>query len=286
MSDIVVYQPSANTQLSTALLGIEASLENAAKANVANIGEGFTQAEKHAMTVVEELKLINGMDLAAMLLRGKLIKQIEDEALYSIHPGRYGSMEELARDQGIGPSELSNVRDLCFTIFPYMEQRLGISIAQVWEQIGKSNFRELVPVLKVLINGDGGASASVRNSVERILDDVVITAHASGQNPSDEEMRSQAVQNLLEAGATMTNRDLRQTIRPEHTASLEPVIFNRNGTKLLLVKVSDDQWQMLQHRLQGYMDPIFRDLPNDRGAAQIEMFRVPIVREFTGFMGI
>ena len=52
--------PSSSSQLSTALLGIENSLLRAAEANVAQMGEGFTDAEREAMTTIEELKLING----------------------------------------------------------------------------------------------------------------------------------------------------------------------------------------------------------------------------------
>lgn len=173
---IIEYAPSLNSILATALTGLEAQLQRAAECNIramANDGDGFTQAELRAMKTIEELKLVNGLDLAAVLLRGKLIRQIEEEALWTIHPERYDTFEQMARAQGISPSELSNVRDLCFTIFPYFEETLGVPVAQIWENIGKSNMRELVPVLKSIITGQPSNSASVNRSVDRILDEVV-----------------------------------------------------------------------------------------------------------------
>lgn len=122
--------PSSSMQLSTALLGIENSLLRAAEANVALMGDDFTDAEREAMTTIEELKLINGMDLAAVLLRGKLLQRIEERGMWSYHPARYGSLQEMARDQGISVSNLSNIRDLNLVIFPWMAQQ-GMSIPEI-----------------------------------------------------------------------------------------------------------------------------------------------------------
>lgn len=54
--------------------------------NVALLGEEFTEAEKEAMVTIEELKLINGMDLAAVLLRGKILRRIEEKKHVVISP--------------------------------------------------------------------------------------------------------------------------------------------------------------------------------------------------------
>ena len=96
---------------------------------------------------LEQLKLIGDLSLAELLLRGKLIKEIEDDALWSIHPNRYANMQEAAKSQGIGISEYSNIRDLYNIVFPYLCDTLGMNLALVWEEIGKSNFRDLTPTL-------------------------------------------------------------------------------------------------------------------------------------------
>ena len=167
------FQPSQNAALSTSLMGIEAALSTAAQANVqtAIAGTGdYTEMEIRSMTTIEELKLVNGMDLAAIILRGKLLKQIEDEALYSFHPNQYTTLQDMAREQGISLSELSNVRDLCFVVFPYMEEQLGMNVAVTFENIGKSNMRELVPVIKAIISGEE-TRGTVQVAVERIMND-------------------------------------------------------------------------------------------------------------------
>ena len=84
---IETFVPSSSLSLSNSLLGIESALEAAARANVEAAGDGFLDAEKEAMTVIEELRLINSMDLAAVLLRGKLLKRIEETSMWS-YPAR------------------------------------------------------------------------------------------------------------------------------------------------------------------------------------------------------
>lgn len=282
---LATYAPSANTSLATALNGLEGQLRHAAEQNIrAMAGDGFTQAELRAMTAIEELKLVNGLDLAAVLMRGKLIRQIEEEALWTIHPEQYQTFDAMARGQGISPSELSNVRDLCFTIFPYFENVLNVSVAQVWENIGKSNMRELVPVLKGIITGEPSNSASVNRSVDLILDEMVTNARTAGQTVDMENtddarrMRQEAVEHLLEVGQ-LTNTEVRRRIRPERTASIEPTIIPRGDRRLIVMEVDDDQYTLINRRLQGYMDPVTFELPNDPVQRQREAARIPAVRQ-------
>jgi len=138
--------PSSSMQLSTAFLGIESSLLRAAEANVALMGEDFTVAEREAMTTIEELKLINGMDLVAVLLWGKLLQRIEERGMWSYHPARYGSLQEMARDQGFSVSNLSNIRDLNFVFFPGWQAwgcqfpRIGSKSDVIWFNQGLKDY--------------------------------------------------------------------------------------------------------------------------------------------------
>jgi len=279
------YQPSNNEIMNHALTGLEASLLNAATMNAnAVLDSGYTEAERQAFILVEELKLINGVDLAAVLMRGKLIRQIEEGAIWTIHPGQYSSREELIRDQGISFSEYSNIKDLTMTIFPWMEEH-GLSIAETWEQIGKSNFREMVPVLRTLITGEPSSARTINQAAERLMDDVVATANASGQQLTEEQIRTTAVTNLLEAGGRMNNRQLRETIRPERTPSIELFSYNTNGERLIMARVSEEQWNLLQRRLNGYMDPFDVELPNDPEARRLEAARIPPLRSVFQMFG-
>ena len=68
---------SENATLSNALLNLEGSLEAAARQNLNAVLEQagqtldiYTGTEQLAMVATEKLRLINGMDLAAIMLRG------------------------------------------------------------------------------------------------------------------------------------------------------------------------------------------------------------------------
>ena len=275
---LITYQPSQNLTLSTALLGLEGQLERAALANVQQADHGFTDAERHSAMVCEKLKLVNGLDLAAVLLRGKLIKEIEDNGLYSIHPAHYQRMEDCARDQGISLSEYTNTRDLCFVIFPFIEESMGLQVAAMWEAIGKSNFRELVPVLKAIITGQEPASASTRGAVNNILNDVAATARAAGEALDDAQLRRQAVDNLLTNAGQMTNRDLRATLRPDPTPPINAVVVGRNGRRYVVAEVDEDQITVLRRKVGASMDMAELALPDNPRARQGETYRDPILR--------
>ena len=285
------FQPSQNTALANSLMGIETALSNAAQANVDQAIQGaeYTEMEIRSMKTIEELKLVNGMDLAAILLRGKLLKQIEDEALYSFHPNQYTTLQDMAREQGISLSELSNVRDLCFVVFPYMEEQLGMNVALTFENIGKSNMRELVPVIKAIISGEE-TRGTVQVAVERILNDTAATARAEAmangddEEIPDEEIRRQAISNILTAGEQMTNAELRRHVRRERTPGIDTTIIRNGGRRFVLAAMDEDQYTMFQRRMGTYMEPTEIALPDDPRQRRTEAARIPIVRDINRLM--
>lgn len=236
------------------------------------------------MTTIEELKLINGMDLAAVLLRGKLLQRIEERGMWSYHPARYGSLQEMARDQGISVSNLSNIRDLNFVIFPWMASQ-GMSIPEKWEQIGMSNFRELIPVLKSIITGEPSNSATVRSAVERILNDAAASLQAVSQGTSeeitDERIRINAVEDLLSAGEQLPTRELRARIRPERTHAIEMESYiDRDGSRLIIAELSEDQWRLIQNRIGAHIDNVNIDIPESSALRPVSFSTRPLVRKF------
>ena len=275
--------PSTSTTLSNSLFGIEERLEQAARENLALVQGDFTEIEKRAMLVVEELHLVNGFDLAALLMRGKLIKQIREEALFSVHPNEFQTLEQAAQSVGISQSELSNIIDLTEVIFPYLTNTLGLNVALVWEDVGKSNFRELVPVLKGLITGVNPASQSTQDAIQRILDDVIATGQISNQTLTPEQVVAQAVSNLVELGGQQTNRELRQTLRPGHTDPIPTtVLYDDNANKrIVLVEMDEDQWLAFQRTAGRSLDMDFHTY--DR--TQRSVARIPHVREVFPFLG-
>ena len=278
MDQTTAIQPATDVRLSTAMGGLREQFHAVASARVADLGAGYTQLEINAMTIVEELRLVNTMDLAAVLLRGDLLREIEEGSLWTVHPGQYSTFQDLAKDQGISLSELSNIRDMTQIIFPYIENVMGLIVAEVWENIGKSNFRELTPVLKALITGEE-TTGSVRNSIEAILGDIYATAAAGGQEITEGEARGQAVDWLIEQGEMLTNRQLRETVRPTRTPAINPAVFSIGDTRIFMVEMTEDQLLALRRKLGTFMqDEVFMDLSQDEGTRQAQLMRVRPIR--------
>jgi len=273
-------QISTNAGISARLNGMLSNFERAAQQNVQAFMEttgnnGFTITERRALVKLEQLKLIGDLTLAEVMLRGEIIRQIEQEGLWSSHPMGFGSMEEAAAAQGISQSEYSNIRDLCDVVFPYLTEA-GYNVPMLWEEIGKSKFRELTPILKRAITNEESRSTRIEQIFENEMDDITATAAATGNPITDEEARVTLVEQLIEAG-TLPVRELRQRIRPERTASMNAfrIPYTRNQQIYMFV-IDADQQELLNRRLTGYMDVI----PVDRGEAQ----RSDILRNMVDYL--
>jgi hypothetical protein len=236
----LTIQASSNTMIADYLFRFEAESEQAAAHNLQNALEiagvdleAYTQPERRAMIKMEQLKLIGDLGLAEVLLRGKLIQEIENEALWSIHPNQYPSMQEAAKDQGISPSEYSNIRNLYNIVFPYLTQVLGLNLAEIWEEVGKSNLRELCPYLVRAITGETNSSRNVEHAYAALVDDVQASNEASGTTMTVEQIQQAVIEELLEAGQ-LPNRQLRTRIRPERPASFTAhvVDYDHNGRQI------------------------------------------------------
>ena len=252
-------------------------------------GGDYTETEQQSMLMIEQLRQVNGLDLAAVLLRAEYLNVIEANNLITRHPAGYASMREMARDQGISEAELSQTLDLANHIFPYARDVLGWDIAQMWEEIGKSNMRELVPVLKGIITGEASNSASVNTSVERILEDTVATFIASDQAEEAEDedtVRRAAVEFLLERGQLLTNRELRQHIRPERTPSAPVTTFQAGEDVVIAAKLTPDQWELFMRRMGQYADPMPFFIHPDPEQRMRDAHRVAALHQILGLLGV
>lgn len=291
---LAIYQPSESSALSAALTQFGANFHTAAEQSIlGTIGpdDGYTETEIQAMISLEELRMVNGMDLYTILYRGKLIHDIEDRGLWSRHPNGFQTMEEAAAAQGISASEYSNIRDLTGVIFPYIEETLGMPIAQIWDHVRKSNFREMVPVLKAIITGEAGLAGTTRSAVQRILEEtgeaMRATAEQNGEEaPGDDDIRRQAVSDLLVAGEQMSNRELRNHIRNgARTPSISPAVVRNGEQRIFVVTLDEDQYQAMLRKLGGFAeDPIQVTLPDDPAARQREAARVRVLRDITNLI--
>jgi hypothetical protein len=277
------YQPATNTALATALAGLRDTIRGAAQANLDMVlaqDDGFTETERQSMRLIEELRLVNGLDLAAVLHRAQILREIESTNAIANHPNGYASMQEMAQDQGISTAELSQTLALANYVFPYVQEHMGIAIAQLWEQIGKSKLRELVPVLVSIITGEESATATVRTAVERILNDTAATLRTAGEPHQEEDVRRAAVEELIENGINLTTRQLRQHIRPERTEPIEGSIVTRNGHRVVVLEIEDDgQMDVLVRKMGGSLNTQTYQMPADARLRQQTALRTPGLRE-------
>lgn len=272
-------QPATTNEMTVALTGLKASIHAAAQANMdAQLADGdWTETERLAILKIEELRLVNGLDLAAVLLRAEYLQEIENGNLITRHPGGYQTMGEMAQDQGISLAELSQTLDLANVVFPYMRDVLGMNIPQAWEQIGKSNMRELVPVLKRIITGEE-ARNTVEQAAQILIEDAEATFAAAGEEVTEDDVNRAVVEQLLEHGMNLTNRRLRQHIRPERTPIIEATTVTVNDDVVVLAMMNPDQWQMFMRKLGNSVDPLPFVAPRDRLQRQREAMQIPALR--------
>jgi hypothetical protein len=290
------FAPATSVVLAGALVNLREQIEAAARSNLDTVlaqGEEYTETEQMAMLRVEQLRQVNGLDLAAVLLRAEYLREIQNNNLITRHPAGYASLGEMARDQGISLAELSQTLDLANVVFPYVENTLHVPIPVLWEQIGKSNMRELVPVLKAIITGEDAGAASVNQATERIIDDLVATMRSAGQIDDGEdveermpEIRQAAVTQLLQDGAHLTNRELRQRIRPERTPSVEVTTITPAGQEnvVIVAQMTPEQWELFMRRMGQYADPQPFWAPVDPGQRQREALRIAPLRTLMDFI--
>ena len=242
---------------------------------------GFSAIELRSLLFTEMLNLSKGLGFAELMVQGRILETMERESLHSVHPGGYTTLDELAQDQGLSVSELSQVRDLTQDIFPWVESHLNMEATYLWNEVGKSKLRELVPLLKRTISGQI-ARGTVETSYQAVMNDVVATylvANPSEEAPVGEPLQELIVDQLINHGATLTNANLRQTIRPDRTPSLEPVVIRRfkNGQAesqlYVIMQVDADQMTMLERRLHGHWDVVRTTASNEGDVKSIRMVR-------------
>lgn len=261
---------STNLTLANHLSVFETRSEQAARQNLENAVQlagaaldDYTDPEIRAMVKLEQLKLIGDLGLAELLLRGKLIKEIEEEALWSFHPNRYTNMQEAAKAQGIGVSEYSNIRDLYNIVFPYLCDTLGMNLALVWEEIGKSNFRELTPYLVRVISGNPSQSRNVERFIEQLTEDVSISFQEEEPADRDNTIQQEVVRQLISTGA-QTNREIRQRIRHIQQNQIPLYVINfpneEDNRKIIVSLVEPTEFDLLQRRLRNLVEVLPTDI--------------------------
>jgi hypothetical protein len=243
-------------EMSTLERSVLAAAQNTVNEFTRSAGVTLTDTEMEAVVTVQVLKELNSVDLATLLLRYKYVRKIRDGNLVTRHPGGYASLAEMAADQGISATELSRIVDLVEVVFPYLGNTLHMDVATAWKEVGKSNFIDMLPVLKVLITGQPVAhSAQANEAANRFLDDAAAGYRAQDlEVPDEDALRQEVVRDIVERGTRLNNHELRTHLRPERVPSIETHVFMNNGQGYVLMPVTDDQMNMLARRAGACID--------------------------------
>jgi hypothetical protein len=272
MSETSLIIPGENT-LGPARQNFREQLDVAAEAQIEQLQEeGYQPLEIRAILQVEKLRMLGGFELVTLMERGALFREIEQEGLVSVYPGDYQSLEEIVQAIGISKSMYSDTRGLCDIVFPWLEENTERPLQEWWEDIGISKFRELLPVLRGLIEGESARNhetvneairAQLDNAVANIVteaandagrqleaDEIETLAAASMQNGTAQR---RAILNVLELG-NLPVREMRQQVRPSRTPNIAATILRGQTSYAVLRMNDDDQIEMLQRLMGTHMD--------------------------------
>jgi hypothetical protein len=271
MKDIIV---STDPVLNQAFQELELILANKAMENLQEARESrhYTGPQLLSMLRFEQLRLVNGMDIAAVLLRGKLLKEIEEKRLWTTHPELFPTLEDAATYYKIPKSLLSNIRDWYNIIFPYFHEN-NIDPAEIIENIGLSNFREITPVLKSIITDTESSRELTKASVEKVKNDIAATERVSGNVLTEDEKKLEAIHWAITAGHA-TNQELRKNLRPK--PPIEATLISSKTTKFVIAEITDEQTELLTNTLGKHFDFTYLTLE------EANPKRVPILKKILG----
>jgi hypothetical protein len=261
---VLGYASLKESLLSAAKLSVDREIERSG----GNLGD-YSELNLRAMYTTEALRFTAGLDLATVLTRGDLLKQIEEEGLVAAHPMRYGSLTRLAKDVGISSvTELSNIRTLCEVIFPYITDVLGWDLADTWEKIGKSQIFELVPALSSMMTGENASHETVRATVEQMLDNSAAEILADPENDvtpetlDEGEVRRNAVESLLRGSVGRTVRQVRRTIRPSAIPDIPMATMRLDEQWIAILDIrTQEQYDLINRLLAEHAENVTLDNP-------------------------
>jgi hypothetical protein len=248
------YDPVIDPGLIRAKKGLIKTIEEQAKANLAQ-WEGLTQTQQQAVFLGECLRQVNGVDFVALNLRAHYLRKIFMSNAVANHPGvENGDMKQFLKEVGMSPVEVSRIADWWNCVFPWVETNLGVSPAEFYMNIGSSLW-DILPVFKALATGDtDGLKRSVKETMERLMGDVVATAAQAGEQLEETQIRRQAIENLVQNATNLPNRELRQLLRPGGDDIYGTYVKKGNGG-VFLAKVTDDQWKCLLKATRNLLTP-------------------------------
>jgi hypothetical protein len=305
-NSIMQYQVAGSDLYSGTLMGIHTIIEQAAAEEVAQQiteaggPQNFSAINIQAMTAVEAFRQVSGLDLTAVLLRAYYLRMIQEQNLLANHPSQYSSLSDMAANNGCSVTDMLATLDMVNILFPYVENQLGIPVHEFWAGIGKSKIKEMLPVLKVLITGEGSDTQSVQAAIERMMDEqyagfrvddhyqqemaVIDDPNADAQLQAntrtyiDGIARRNIIEHLIEIGGQLPITEVRRHLRPTRTSPIYFSMIPDGQNFILMGTASQDQLDMLRNKMGERLESNTLALPDDPRARQAEAFRIPLFR--------
>lgn len=250
VGSLIPFDASVDPILSKTLLSFETNLREKAQSIVNGAGNGYTGPQLKAMVLFEELKLVSDMELAAVLVRGYILQEIEKDSLWTEHPQGYSSLKEAAQAFGTSISMLSDTKALYDIIFPAISS-LGLSVPELWEDIGKSNFRAITPILRAIISGTKSKGKEVNEALDKVWEEV----DKDGPYDSDVDRKRAAIENVLDA-AKKPNSELSKILSKY---SINSLLLSIGGKFFLLTAMDEDEKNTLIKRFGKMLDVRYVD---------------------------
>ena len=121
---------------------------------------------------------------------------------------------------------------------------------------------------------------------DRLDDDSISVAEREElQGHFDETVRRHAVDNLIARGETMTVRQIRTETRPERTPNIEASILRNAEDRLVIARMTEDQYLMFVRKLGAYLDEQAIDLADEPQLRQAQAASVPELRALMRLLG-
>lgn len=276
MKDITVTSSditsTSNEMLYDRLTQIKLEVADLAVENVGNLinGGGFTGPEVLALTAFEKLKLLGDYDLINILLKGEIINDIESKNLHTVLPDPYSNPElAIEIEAGLSPTEQSQIKDLTNTIVPWIISKNEMPVAEFW-QIKRSNLREIIPHLKVLITQKPSDTGSVNDTVNRLKDSV----RDVDPDIEDDELTDVTISQLIEAAKNTKNRELRDHLRPQEIPPMDAIVVDfENGNKFIFAKADQDQFNKIAGTGTKYFDFRYMEVEGLASSRMLKEFK-------------
>jgi hypothetical protein len=290
--------------LPDALTQLEESVRRAAALDIvpAISNSSMTGTQIRAVFFGAMLKRSRTIEYAAFELMYYLLRTIRDEALAQAHPANYTDvvgtndrsfLAMAEAEAGIAPSVASDIMTLGEIILPYIEQELNTPRVQVWSTISQTNLRNMIPVLRVLVNrvretGDTRQpSRRVEENATEVMNRWAATVEGVDIVPNNREMTRMtpeeqqnhlnqinenrrrvarrleqmdpeervrgSIEWLLENGQAMPTREFSQLVGGRSEDPFDALAYHNGSIVHMAATFTEEQWEHFQRIIRNRM---------------------------------